>query len=101
MKRAFNKYLKTIVLGGFTAALAVSCIQSPIEQTAESITKQSLMEPIEVLASDEFKGRATGTEGEEKTVNYLVGKFEEYGLQGGAEDGSFVQDVPLIGQKTA
>ena len=101
MKRAFNKYLKTIVLGGVTAALAVSCIQSPIEQTAESITKQSLMEPIEVLASDEFKGRATGTEGEEKTVNYLVGKFEEYGLQGGAEDGSFVQDVPLIGQKTA
>ena len=54
-----------------------------------------------MLSSDEFKGRATGTEGEEKTVNYLVGKLKEYGLRGGASGGDFVQDVPLIGQKTA
>jgi len=87
----------------FTAALLVtaSCMQSPVDQVAKTITEETLMEPIEMLSSDDFQGRSTGTIGEEKTVNYLVGKLQEYGLQGGADDGSFVQEVPLTGQKTA
>lgn len=76
-------------------------MESPVDRVAQTITEESLMEPITVLSSDGFEGRATGTEGEEKTVEYLVSKFEEYGIQGGARDGGYVQDVPLIGQKTA
>lgn len=78
----------------------VACRQSPVEKAAESITEESLMKPIETLSSDKFRGRGTGTIGEEKTVNYLTQKFEELGLQGGMPDGSYTQDVPLIGQKT-
>lgn len=79
----------------------ISCRQqSPDEQAAQSITSESLMEPIEVLSSDEFQGRATGTEGEEKTVDYLTMQFREMGLQGGMSDGDYVQDVPLTGQTT-
>lgn len=74
--------------------------QTPAERAAENITSESLMEPIEVLSSDEFLGRSTGTVGEEKTVNYLTEKFKEMGLQGGMPDGSYTQDVPLIGQTT-
>ena len=81
--------------------MVAGCMESPVDRVAQTITEESLMQPIEVLSSDEFRGRGTGTIGEEKTVNYLVEKFQEYGLQGGASDGSFVQDVPLIGQKTA
>jgi Zn-dependent M28 family amino/carboxypeptidase len=76
-------------------------MESPVDRVAQTISEESLIQPIEVLSSDEFRGRGTGTIGEEKTVNYLVEKFQEYGLQGGASEGSFVQDVPLIGQKTA
>ena len=86
----------TLLLGLF-----VGCMNSPIDQVAETITEKSLMKPITKLSSDEFMGRATGTIGELKTVDYLVSQLEEYGLQGGAEDGGFVQDVPLVGQKTA
>lgn len=94
--------MKKILLLAAVLLTFVSCMQSPIDQVAETtITKESLMEPIEVLSSNEFQGRSTGTVGEEKTVNYLVGKLKEYGLQGGSEDGDFVQDVPLTGQKTA
>jgi len=75
-------------------------MQSPVEDVAQSITKESLMEPIEVLSSDEFKGRSTGTVGEEKTVTYLVEKLKEYDIKGGMPDGSYTQDVPLIGQTT-
>jgi Zn-dependent M28 family amino/carboxypeptidase len=81
--------------------VTVGCMQSPIDRVADSITAESLLKPIDILSSDEFQGRATGTIGENKTVNYLVDKLKESGLKGGAKDGSYVQEVPLIGQTTA
>jgi Zn-dependent M28 family amino/carboxypeptidase len=53
------------------------------------------------LASDEFEGRAPGTAGESKTVGYLVGQFKAMGLEPGNTDGSYTQDVPLVGIKAA
>lgn len=81
------------------AALA-GCMKSPIDDVAETITEESLMAPIETLSSDEFRGRSTGTEGEEKTVNYLISQLKESGVEGGMPDGSYVQEVPLTGQTT-
>lgn len=91
------KKLLTIAL---FLGLFAGCMNSPIDQVAETITEKSLMKPITKLSSNEFMGRATGTIGELRTVDYLVNQLEEYGLQGGAEDSGFVQDVPLVGQKT-
>ncbi len=51
---------------------------------------------MRVLASDEFEGRAPATEGEERTVQYLIEQFRSYGLQPGGVDGSWVQPVPLV-----
>lgn len=50
---------------------------------------------VQTLASDEFGGRAPGSEGEEKTVAYLTAAFERLGLKPG-NDGSFVQSVPMV-----
>lgn len=50
----------------------------------------------QVLASAEFEGRAPGTRGEERTVGYLVEQFRAAGLEPGAPDGSYVQEVPLV-----
>lgn len=92
-----NKIIPVI----FLLATIVACQQqSPLEEAAKSITAEKLMQPIEVLSSDDFRGRSTGTVGEEKTVNYLTEKFREMGLEGGMPDGSYTQDVPLIGQST-
>lgn len=85
----------------FAAILLLSgCMGSPIEDAAQTITEESLMEPIEKLSSDEFEGRSTGTTGEEKTVAYLINELESYGISGGMEDGSYIQNVPLLGQTT-
>ena len=51
---------------------------------------------VKVLASDGFGGRAPGTPGEAKTVDWLVARFRALGLEGAAADGGFVQKVPLI-----
>lgn len=78
----------------------VACSTSKVDEAAQTITKDGLMGHIETLSSDEFLGRSTGTEGEEKTVNYLVEEFKAMGAASGVEDGSYVQRFPLLGQKT-
>jgi Zn-dependent M28 family amino/carboxypeptidase len=50
-----------------------------------------------VLSSDAFEGRAPGTKGEELTVNYLVEQFKKMGLKPGNTDGTYIQNVPLVG----
>src|SRR3954464_6058132 len=49
------------------------------------------------LSSDEFEGRAPGTPGERRTVDYLVSEFTKAGLKPGNTDGTFIQKVPLVG----
>jgi Zn-dependent M28 family amino/carboxypeptidase len=71
---------------------AVLCSAAP----ADSVEPKRLSEAVRVLASAEFEGRAPGTEGETKTVNYLVESFRSLGLAPGGSDGSWTQDVPLL-----
>jgi Zn-dependent M28 family amino/carboxypeptidase len=82
------------------AATGISCSNSKVDNAAQLITKDGMMNHIETLSSDEFLGRSTGTEGEEKTVNYLVEQFKAMGASSGVGDGSYVQRFPLLGQKT-
>ncbi len=49
------------------------------------------------LASDEFQGRAPGSEGERITVQFLSDQFKAAGLEPGNPDGTWVQQVPLVG----
>jgi Zn-dependent M28 family amino/carboxypeptidase len=56
-----------------------------------------LLDHIKVLSSDEFDGRAPGSKGEELTVKYLEDQFRKMGLGPGNTDGTYVQDLPLVG----
>jgi Zn-dependent M28 family amino/carboxypeptidase len=56
-----------------------------------------MLEHIKVLSSDEFEGRAPGSKGEELTVKYLEDEFKKMGLRPGNTNGTFVQDLPLVG----
>ena len=62
-----------------------------------SINTNDLLKHVRVLASDEFEGRAPGTPGEERTLDYLLKQFKGMGLQPGNPDGTYFQDVPLVG----
>ncbi len=59
------------------------------------LSEQTMIDVTRTLSSDEFEGRMPGTAGEEKTVAYLIEKFEAAGLEPG-NDGSWVQEVPLV-----
>lgn len=72
----------------------------PDAQAAHSfspeITGEDFGEMVRVLASDEFEGRAPGTPGEEKTVEYIKAQFERIGLQPGGDNDGWYQTVPMI-----
>jgi Zn-dependent M28 family amino/carboxypeptidase len=64
-----------------------------------AIEADELRRHIEILASDELEGRAPGTPGEQRTVAYLVEQLRGLGLAPGNPDGTYVQEVPLVGYR--
>ena len=62
------------------------------EPFAKTITSKGLEKHLTILASDDFEGRETGTEGNEKAANYIAAEFERMGIPPLA-DGSYFQKV--------
>ncbi|MBJ7375849.1 M28 family metallopeptidase [Sphingobium sp.] len=71
---------------GLTAALPLHAQTDP----------KQLERSVRTLASDLFQGRAPGTVGEERTIGYIVARFEQLGLEPGGPDDQWVQTVPLL-----
>lgn len=79
------------------AACATPTATGPAEAQLGLISGTALLDHIKVLSSDDFEGRAPGSEGEKKTVAYLTQQFRQIGLAPGNPDGSYLQPVPLTG----
>ena len=60
-----------------------------------SINAADFAEHVRQLASDDFGGRAPGTPGEEKTVEYIKAQFARIGLQPG-NGSDWFQTVPMV-----
>ncbi|GHH23567.1 peptidase [Sphingomonas glacialis] len=82
--------LRTLAL---LAALLASATPAFAKQT---IDPARLTETVKTLASDTFEGRAPGTAGEDRTVGYLIARFQALGLDPGGPNGQWVQTVPLL-----
>jgi len=66
-----------------------------VDAAAASIDAVEFAKHVQVLAADEFEGRAPGGEGERKTLEYLTAEFRAAGLQPANGD-SYLQGVPLV-----
>lgn len=87
-------FAATIMLAG----LALGAGGDPVlEKALDGIEPEQVLAHIKVLASDAFEGRGPGTAGEQKTVAYLTEQLRGMGLKPGNPDGTYVQDVPLVG----
>jgi len=92
--------MKKTALFALTTLIAACAGLQPkiaLNTAAAAISAEDLLRHTTVLASDEFEGRLPGTPGEEKTVHYLVEQFKQLGLEPGNPDGTYVQNVPLVG----
>ena len=76
------------------AAPAPAPAPAPAHTFAGGINAADFGELVKTLASDEFEGRAPGSNGEELTVNYIRDQMQRIGLQPGNGD-SWFQEVPM------
>lgn len=104
-----------LTLTGLAAAFALTSCQTPAasgiaSEVAEDVaplqqlpetrfTVAEFADRIKTLASDEFLGRAPGSDGETKTINYLIAQARQIGLQP-AFGNSYVQTVPMMESQT-
>ena len=91
--------LKCTLLAGLSALLlSAPALTAPAR--AADLDPARLTGHVKTLSSDAFEGRGPDTEGERKTVAYLIEQFKSFGLQPGGDlqkDGTraWTQDVPL------
>ncbi|MEX0298970.1 MAG: M28 family metallopeptidase [Kordiimonas sp.] len=93
--------MNKLVLPALLCAALSACSEEPPKgsDTPYTMNEAALTSHVKTLSSDAFGGRAPGSEGEELTVNYIAGAFEEAGVRP-ANDGSYVQEVPLVSIET-
>ena len=87
------------ILVAFPLLLA-SCARNPqasLQPALDTINGESLLSEIKTLSSDDFEGRKPGSAGEQKTIAYMQGQFQQMGLKPGNPDGTYLQSVPLAG----
>ena len=61
-----------------------------------NVDPAELTATVTTLSSDTFEGRAPGTDGEARTIAYLIERFGKLGLQPAGPGGLWVQNVPLL-----
>ncbi|GLQ23386.1 hypothetical protein GCM10007853_12600 [Algimonas ampicilliniresistens] len=93
---------KTALMASACAAFVFSACapkaEEPVEPVIDSnalISVADLGRRIETLSSDEFMGRAPGTEGGQMSVDYIVAEMEAAGLEPMGENGTWLQTVEL------
>ena len=82
------------------AAAAFVCIGATAAPIYAQISPARLSADARTLGSDAFQGRAPGTPGETKTVDWLIAQFKAIGLEPGGPGGAWTQPVPLIHTRT-
>jgi Zn-dependent M28 family amino/carboxypeptidase len=77
--------------------IALGACSGPGDISVKHINVERLKERIAVLSNDSLEGRAPGTRGEERTIAYLSAQFKLLGLDPAGDQGTYVQNVPLVG----
>ncbi len=77
-------------------ALLAGCNSSEDVQTFEpGITPGDIQSHISYLASDDLRGRETGTAGEAKAASYIAGYFEQFGLSPAGDENTYFQEFTI------
>jgi Zn-dependent M28 family amino/carboxypeptidase len=67
---------------------------------AESIDPEKIRAHVKFLSSDLLEGRGTGQRGGDIAAEYIATQFALYGLKPAGDNGTFLQDVPMVSLRT-
>src|SRR5258708_8603707 len=88
------------VFAGANHAMAQSKREPAADAPLPQIDKEKIRAHVKYLSSDELEGRGTGQRGGDTAADYIGKQFASYGLKPAGDNGSFFQEVPLVGVKT-
>jgi Zn-dependent M28 family amino/carboxypeptidase len=101
LRSSFLLLLMVALLGASLAAQKKAATSArPQGGSIEMPDAEKIRAHVKFLASDLLEGRGTGQRGGDIAAEYIATQFELYGLKPGAENGSYFQDVPMMGVKT-
>jgi Zn-dependent M28 family amino/carboxypeptidase len=87
-----------------TVLLLVGCAGAAAGPTPEqvtaaqaAITTNGILDAIKALSDDSMMGRGPGSATEPKVIDYITGQFKTIGLAPGNPDGTWTQNVELLG----
>ena len=80
-------------------SLLCGCSRAPSPPAAglAAFSGDRILNDIRTLSSDEFEGRGPASRGEQLTIKYVEDQFRSAGLEPGNPDGTYLQNVPLVG----
>jgi Zn-dependent M28 family amino/carboxypeptidase len=74
---------------------AVACQGGTEREYEPLLSADAIAEYLHVLAADSLMGRGPGQAGGDMAVEYIAGRFADFGLE--APGGSYVQAIPMVG----
>lgn len=81
--------------------ISILCFQTQAQKRAwqnvyaDYIDVADLEKHLEILASDEYEGRATGQKGQKMAANYMADYYKSIGIKPVGENGTYFQTIPL------
>jgi len=94
----FMKLFLCLTIGallGFGLLLAMTDV--PRRSAWSEISADRMLENIKILSSDEYEGRAPASKGEKLATHFIEAQFKQLGLEPGNPDGTYFQNVPMVG----
>ena len=103
-----KKYALTIFLATFACVCVLEMTERAAAQGKKAATpaappiidKDRIREHVKYLSSDEMEGRGTGQRGGDLAADYIAKQFASYGLKPAGDNGTFYQNVPMVGVGT-
>jgi TonB family protein len=89
-----RKLLVGITIVAFGAAAFAAKTNVP------KIDAEKIRAHVKYLASDELEGRGPGQKGGDMAADYIAEQFKSYALKPAGDDGTYLQQIPLVGVKT-
>ena len=94
-------FLGAIVVASQLAAQKTSVNSGRLRATAiEMAAAERIRAHVKFLSSDLLEGRGTGQRGGDIAAEYIATQFALYGLKPAGDDGTYFQNVPMVGVKT-
>jgi Zn-dependent M28 family amino/carboxypeptidase len=80
----------------------VVCVSAAFADKASTpmVDPERVRAHVKYLASDELEGRGMNQKGSDLAAEYMAAQFKSYGLTPAGENGTYFQQVPMVGVKT-